>query len=88
MPSSSPKGTYKETLKVNFSKYIYLFKNKNLKFLVLHVSCLIFSQKKDIPRICVEENIVKKARELVTLPQNTTKKAHTKETQGGYGERK
>ena len=60
MPSSPPKGTYKGTLKVNFSKYIYLFKNKNLKFLVLHVSRLIFSQKKDIPRTCVEENIVKK----------------------------
>ena len=29
-----------------------------------------------------------KARKLVTLPQNTRKKAHTKETQGGYGERK
>ena len=29
-----------------------------------------------------------KARKLVTLPQNTTKKAHTKETQGVYGERK
>ena len=47
-----------------------------------------FLTKKDIPRICVEENIVEKARELVTLPQNTTKKAHKKETQGGYGERK
>ena len=59
-PSNSPKGTCKGTLKVNFFKYIYLFEKWNLKFLVLHVTCLIFSQKNDILRICVEENMVKK----------------------------
>ena len=38
-----------------------------------------FLKKSDILRICVEENMVKKRESLVTLPQNTTKTAHTKE---------
>ena len=74
-PSGPPKGTCEGTLKVNFSKCIYLFKRQSLKFLFLHVSCLIFSEKKRYPWSMCRRKHGEKAQTLVTLPQNTTKKS-------------
>ena len=53
-----------------------------MKPTIFSFTCNMFdflTKKKDILRICVEENMVKKAQKLVTLHQNTTKKALTKE---------
>ena len=72
-PSSPPKGTCEGSLKVNFSKYIYLFKRQSLKFLFLHVPCLIFSEKKRYPWSMCRRKHGEKAQTLVTLP--TTKKS-------------
>ena len=47
-----------------------------------------FLTKKGYPENMCRRKHREKARKLVTLPQNTTKIAHTNETQGGYGERK
>ena len=77
--SSSPKGTCKGTLKVKLSKYIQLFKRQSLKFLFLHVSCLVFSQKNDILGVCVEENMGKKLKNWSHCLRIQQKRAHTKE---------
>ena len=48
---------------------------QSLKFLFLHVSCLIFSEKKRYPWSMCRRKHGEKAQTLVTLPQNTTKKS-------------